>query len=307
MKRPALAAGLVCLWPLSLAGCVSERSPLDPGNWEITTEVIGPAPASRILSTATTTRCLGQSDMPDANLLTGTRFAGCPHLGVDMTDGRISGDLRCTKEGTAIHETVEGKYQPASFEATRIGEFVKGDNRFTIEVRGRGRRIGDCRPGSAAAGGAAATLVRPGRWTMKATTGDIELPDVPPDMANIGAAEPETTSFDFCMTAEMASDAESRAFTGIAGANCAFQSHSMRGGKIAAKGLCRRGEGPPEQVMMTGAYEPERYHIRQMFEQDGGPFVGRMKYELTIEARRVGECTGDERKLPESAPDRAPE
>lgn len=136
----------------------------------------------------------------------------------------------------------------------------------------------------------AAQLLKPGKWVMTTTIGKIELSDLPPELAELGNTPDETDTFEFCMSPQMASNPRGPLFAGVKGGDCAYDRFLMRSGKIEAKATCKSGQAV-QAIAMKGEYAPEHYQLRQTLEQDGGAYVGKMKANVTIEAKRLGECS----------------
>lgn len=269
--------------------CSSQKNELTPGQWEVTSDHFSLTTGTpRRVGSFLAKHCLDKANRPDASFLTGTRFtAGCPHQELTLDNGRIRGSARCSKTNMTVQETIEGRYDATSFEATRRSEFTKGKESLAIEIRSRGRRTGDCptEAGSAQSN----TILKPGKWKLTATIGKTELPDAPPEFADLGDTPTEPTSFDFCMSRAMAADPRGDLFAGIKGGNCSYERFRMGDGKIDAKAVCKPGEAG-QAILMTGEYSAQRYILRQTVETDGGAYVGKMLTHITIDARRIGDC-----------------
>ena len=68
----------------------------------------------------------------------------------------------------------------------------------------------------------------------------------------------------------------------------------MAGGKIDALMRCASG-GTSQEMTLVGNYTPDTYSMRMaMNSRDGGSGVGAMSMKMHVDAKRVGECRGDE-------------
>lgn len=169
--RPAVA--LLLPAALSVAGC-SEPPPqarnmsaeevagqlsamrIEPGLWELSSEVldvqaaelpreirnqmIGPRSRVRHCITAE------QAERPSANFLAGRADSDCSYSEFVVHEGNVSGLMSCP----GVTATMRGRYQPTAYETRMTMESpVPGGATMTLEVRARGRRIGDCEEGDA--------------------------------------------------------------------------------------------------------------------------------------------------------------
>lgn len=152
------AAG-VALALLAVAGCGGEPEAnnqaaaiaIEPGEWESASEIvnvsapelpheirrrmIGPRPIARgCITAAQAPRLIGGS-------------GACNYRGLSMADGRLAGTLICP-DPVLLRPTVatiEGRYGPRSYSFAMVMQAALPDGEtMRIEIRGRGRRLGDC-------------------------------------------------------------------------------------------------------------------------------------------------------------------
>lgn len=171
MSRPLLAAIL-------LAGCGANGEPetqsanevasqlaavtIEPGLWERTAEVVGvSAPGLPLLvqrrmigprPSARTCISPAQAARPDANFVAMRGARRCSHRGFAMRGGQIEGTMTCPEPGLnrPTITTMQGRYGPRAYALTMRMETAMPDGgTMILDVRGRGRRIGDCPPAPA--------------------------------------------------------------------------------------------------------------------------------------------------------------
>lgn len=147
MRRIAGAA--TALW---LMGCQAQSEGLQPGQWEIVTEVVSvmgvtPRHGGPVSPPLTIRHCVTpqQALRPDANFITGNDAdSGCAYQDFSMERGRLRGTIQCNDGAVAMRTTISGEYRPTSFEITADGEATQGQMKVPVESRSRGRRTGDC-------------------------------------------------------------------------------------------------------------------------------------------------------------------
>ena len=140
-------------------------------------------------------------------------------------------------------------------------------------------------------------FIRPGLWESKVTVEKFEIPGMPPEMSQrmkSMMAQNQEHSSQSCLTAE---DVERPKEDFFAGKNnqCRYDHFTMGGGKIDAAMHCGGKHGESQAMQMAGTYSPESYQMQTSMKMDGGSAPeGSMAMTMRIEARRVGECTGQE-------------
>ena len=125
-----------------------------PGLWEISSEVVDVrAPdlprevRNRMVGPRTRQRhCITpeQAARPNANFLAARRDSGCTYRNFSVRGGRLEGAMTCP-DATA---TMRGRYGPQAYDMRMEMESpVPGGAVMILDVRARGRRIGDCEGG----------------------------------------------------------------------------------------------------------------------------------------------------------------
>ena len=121
-----------------------------PGLWEVNSEVIeargpdlprevrnrmvGPRPSRRHCLTAE------QAAPPSAEILAARSGRDCVQQDFRVADGRLSGTMICPNARVRM----AGRYGPQAYETRMEMETPVADVVMTLELRIRGRRIGDC-------------------------------------------------------------------------------------------------------------------------------------------------------------------
>ena len=127
---------------------------IEPGLWELTSEVadvrapdlprevrtqmIGPRSSLRHCITPE------QAGEPSANFLALRTDSDCSYRDFVLQDGRLRGAMTCPN----VTATMVGRYQPQGYEMRMEMESpMPTGAMMTLQVRARGRRIGDCEAG----------------------------------------------------------------------------------------------------------------------------------------------------------------
>ncbi len=132
---------------------------IEPGLWESTSAVasvsapdlplqvqrrmIGPRPSSRTCITP------AQAARPDSNFVAARAGGRCSYRSFSMHGGRIEGAMTCPEPGLnrPTMATMQGRYGPRDYAFDMRMETAMPDGAtMVLEVRGRGRRIGECPP-----------------------------------------------------------------------------------------------------------------------------------------------------------------
>jgi hypothetical protein len=126
---------------------------LQPGLWEITTEVVAmevanmPQGKSALPSPTTTRSCLtaDQASAPNGAFFAGSgEPGGCTAENMAMAEGRIQGVVQCDQPGGAMRSTLEGRFTATSFEVNqRVETSAQGMN-MNMQSRTSGRHVGEC-------------------------------------------------------------------------------------------------------------------------------------------------------------------
>ena len=127
---------------------------MQPGQWEITTEVLemevpnmpkgvnGPTPPPTVVRTCLTPQ---QASAPSGGFLTGSgETGGCTTENMSTSGGRIRGTVQCNQPGTTMRSTMDGQFSPTGFEVNQRVETSSQGMNVTMRSRTSGRRVGDC-------------------------------------------------------------------------------------------------------------------------------------------------------------------
>jgi hypothetical protein len=142
------------------------------------------------------------------------------------------------------------------------------------------------------------SFVEPGKWHTDVTVLDMDIPGLPPEMAQrmkqtMGKVQGQ--GFDNCLTEADVKRPREDFFAGNKN-NCRYDHFTMSGGKIDAALKCD-GHGS-ETIAMTinGSYSREAYEATMAMDMSGGPSGQGMKMRSHSTARRIGQCTAEELK-----------
>ncbi len=138
-------------------------------------------------------------------------------------------------------------------------------------------------------------FVSPGHWDSTMTINDMSIPGMPPQFAaqmksHMGKAK----TFSSCLTPEEARKPKEDFFAKGNG-DCRYEKFSMGAGKIDAVMQCKMGGGA-RTMTMNGTYGPDAYRMTVASTGTGSkdnPVAG-MSMNMTLDAKRSGECTGKE-------------
>lgn len=144
----------------------------------------------------------------------------------------------------------------------------------------------------AAASGA---FVRPGKWHSTVTIERMEVPGMPPELAQrmkSMMADRHSAGSDSCLTPEDVKRPKEGFFAG-ADKSCRYDRFTMAGGKIDAVMKCASG-GASQTMTMTGTYGPDDYRMQMTMDgaQAGGATDRGMNMTMRVDAKRVGQCDG---------------
>ena len=146
-----------------------------------------------------------------------------------------------------------------------------------------------------AAGGGGMQL-SPGRWEAKVTIDKIDIPNLPPEVAdNMRKASANQVAAS-CLTPEQAKKPAAEFFGGKDRKDCRYDHFTMGDGKLDAKMTCGDSSGQAA-VTMNGTYSPDNFHIAMTTAMVGAAQTPAksMSIAATIDSKRAGECRGDER------------
>lgn len=126
----------------------------------------------------------------------------------------------------------------------------------------------------------------PGLYKATVTMTGLDIPGLPPEMADHGAGA--TTTSENCLTAEdVEKGFEELVKQGQQG-ECSYESFSLDGGKLDAVMLCKTPEGSA-RMAMTGTTTPtsSEYTATTKMNFDG---VGEGTMNFTVKQERIGDC-----------------
>jgi hypothetical protein len=140
------------------------------------------------------------------------------------------------------------------------------------------------------------SFVRPGLWQSKVVIEQVDMPGMPPDIAQrmkAGMAQNQPHEYKSCLTAEDVKRPKEDFFAGKHN-ECRYDHFDMGGGKIDALMHCH-GEGGGQTMQLAGTYSADSYQMQMSTKvEGGGPDEKGMAMRMRVDARRIGECTGKE-------------
>ncbi len=138
-----------------------------------------------------------------------------------------------------------------------------------------------------------AVTVEPGRWEGAMTMHELDIPNMPAAVKEQMKARMSTArSFVTCLTEEDVKR-QKAFFTGDEDdKSCKYDHFTLAAGKIDAAMKCDRGNAGKMAMTMTGNYGPQSYHMDMTSKAEGAGPMGAMTMKMTVEARRIGACTG---------------
>lgn len=151
--------------------------------------------------------------------------------------------------------------------------------------------------------GGTESLIDPGRWETKVSLLDVDIPGMPPQMANQmkqSMSKMQEHNFASCLTEEDVKRPKEDFFAGK-GEDCRYDHFTMSGGKIDAALRCEgKREGGAMTMTINGSYSRDNYEATTAMNVSGGR-EGAMKMRSHSESHRVGQCRGDEINAKEGA------
>ena len=140
------------------------------------------------------------------------------------------------------------------------------------------------------------TVLRPGQWQLKTTVEEMTIPGLPAsaqaDMKRMMGPRQNIT-VDYCMTPEDARKPGGKVFTGEESKNCRYERFDMADGKVDAVMHCQGQPSGTMTMTVHGTFSPDSYTNQVSMKATGGR-QGAMTMKMRSEARRIGDCTGDE-------------
>lgn len=135
-------------------------------------------------------------------------------------------------------------------------------------------------------------LVRPGKWVSIVSIDQMSMPGMPPEAtAQMKKMIASTHTTETCLTEEEAKEPKATFFA--ANDECRYDHFTMGDGKVDAEMHCSQG-GTTQAMTMNGTFSPENYEVHMKSRTEGGPPGHSMNMEMTVKAKRVGECKAKE-------------
>ncbi len=143
--------------------------------------------------------------------------------------------------------------------------------------------------------GAAANVgdfINPGLWRTSMTIDEMTVTGMPPAAAaQMQKMQGRTTSDEKCLTAEDVKQPKENFFGGEE--SCRYERFDMGNGKIDAVMNCSAG-GATQKMTMAGTYSGDAYNMRMAMQSAGGGETAGMGMKMRVDAKRIGQCTGEE-------------
>ncbi len=136
------------------------------------------------------------------------------------------------------------------------------------------------------------SMVQPGLWQSKVTVQEMNIPGMPPQMAQQmkqRMAESRNESSKHCIKPEDVKKPKEDFFG--ADRSCRYGHFAMGGGKIDIAMTCRQ-ENMTQTTTANGSYTPTTYSL-DVASIGTGPQQG-MTMKMHVDSQRIGECTGKE-------------
>jgi hypothetical protein len=132
----------------------------------------------------------------------------------------------------------------------------------------------------------------PGRWESRTKLEKVDLPDAPPQArAMMDKQMRVTQTYSSCLKPEQVSQPDG-AFFQKGAENCRYDHFVMAGGRLDARMICN-DRGRSMTVTLQGSYTPTNYAMHVTTQGEMQPKMP-MSMEMSVAARRVGDCTGKE-------------
>lgn len=169
------------------------------------------------------------------------------------------------------------------------GESTEGSAAVTGEVNLKNASMEEVQKQAQAAG--APAKLQPGQWETKVEVAEIEMPGVPPAVAeqlkNTMKSAAATTVTN-CVTPEEAERPQGKLFGGT-GNECRYRDFTMGGGRMKGTLVCNDAARGGSMTMTTaGTFTATSFAIDNDMLMEGGPQAMTMKARVT--GKRLGEC-----------------
>jgi hypothetical protein len=154
----------------------------------------------------------------------------------------------------------------------------------------------------AQSGAASDLFLTAGEWRVVGTMEEMNIPGLPPEaqaeMKKV-MGDHGTMTYDYCLTPEEAKRPRGKFFSGKEAKNCRYDHFTMGGGKIDAAMRCEGEASGTMTMAISGTYSPDSYTSHVTMNMQGAR-EGNMTMKMRSEARRVGECTAEDRARAEA-------
>jgi hypothetical protein len=137
-------------------------------------------------------------------------------------------------------------------------------------------------------------FINPGQWQQTVTMVSIDAPGMPPEAKSMmEQAMGQAQVHNVCLTAEQAKSPKEDFFAG-ADKNCRYEHFNWGDGKIDLKLNCKHPNAT-QTMVLVGDYQPDSYTMTMTATNVGGGPAGEMVMEMKVDAKRTGDCKGDEK------------
>lgn len=136
---------------------------------------------------------------------------------------------------------------------------------------------------------AAEAQVQPGQWETSSTINSIEVPGVPPQIAEMMKSQMaggKVTRTTYCITPQQAAQGPQEMLK--QNPSCRFAKYSMKGGAISTEMSCTENGGTMT-VRASGSYTPTNFNVTSNAVMSGQMS---MRLSSTSVGRHIGPCTG---------------
>jgi hypothetical protein len=143
--------------------------------------------------------------------------------------------------------------------------------------------------------GGAPEMLTPGRWESTVRIEKVDIPGMPPELAERMKKAMAGRTSASCRTPEEAKKPAAEFFAGKDRQGCRYDHFRMGDGVLDARMTCA-GQGGGATIAMKGDYTPESFRLAMNMDGQGIPNApqGSMTMAMAVDSKRVGECTGQE-------------
>jgi Protein of unknown function (DUF3617). len=138
-------------------------------------------------------------------------------------------------------------------------------------------------------------FISPGQWQMVMKVNEMTMPGLPPQAAErMKGMMGQGHTFTECLTPEEVKKPKEDMFSGDEQGKCKYDHFAMGKGKIDITMTC--GGEMPRTMQMNGTYSPDEYQMKVASQGQGKSGPGAMTMQMEMAAKRIGECTAEQRK-----------